>query len=110
MTTTALASTRDARFDDDVTSAPTVLVAFSGGWCPPCRQLEPTLARLAAERDDVKVLELDVDVNQATAQRYLVRALPTLVLFRGGRVVGQRVGNQSRRQLDGWLDEALGAR
>lgn len=105
--TIALASTHDARFDVDVNAAPTVLVAFSGRWCPPCRLLEPTLAQLAAQRADVTVLELDVDENQATAQRYLVRAVPTLFLFRGGRVVGQRVGNQSRRQLDAWLDDAL---
>lgn len=106
MTTSPLTWTHDARFDADVNAAPTVLVAFSGHWCPPCRLLEPTLAALAKDRADVKVLELDADENQATAQRYQVRALPTLFLFRGGRVVGQRVGNQSRRQLDAWLDEA----
>ena len=95
--------TDDARFDTDVASAPTVLVAFSGSWCPPCRVLEPTRAKLAADRPDVKVLEIDVDDNQVAAQRLLVRSVPTLFLFRHGKIVGQLVGNQPRAKLDDWL-------
>lgn len=98
--------TDDSRFDADVKSAPTVLVAFSGTWCPPCRALEPTLAKLASERPDVRVLEIDVDANQLVAQRLLVRTVPTLFLFRQGRIVSQLIGNQPRARLDDWLAHA----
>lgn len=93
----------DVKFDLDVHSEKTVLVVFSGKWCPPCRAMEPVLEQLARERPDVKFLELDVDSARSTAERLLVRSVPSLFLYREGKLVGQRVGAQSRRALEGWL-------
>jgi thioredoxin 1 len=95
-----LRATDELHFDRDVRSAPQVLVTFTGTWCPPCHALKPTLEALARERADVLVLTVDVDAQQGVAQRYGVRSIPTLLLFREGRPVSQRVGNQSRAALE----------
>ncbi|MBX7097400.1 MAG: thioredoxin family protein [Myxococcaceae bacterium] len=90
----------DATFDAEVASAPLVLVKFTAAWCPPCRALQPTLEAVAKDRPGLQVLSVDVDEQQATAQRFGVRALPTLLVFRGGQVAGQVVGNQSRAAVE----------
>ena len=85
-----------------------VLVDFTAAWCPPCRVMKPVLAELAAERDDLRVVQLDVDQDQRTAAEYRVLAMPTFILFRGGREVGRLVGARPRRRLDAELAEFLG--
>ncbi len=103
MNLTPVLHTDDAHFDAEVASAPAVLIVFSGKWCPPCRALEPTLQALAADRPRLRVVEIDVDDNQVAAQRFMVRSVPSLFLFKQGRVASQRLGNQTRRQLEEWL-------
>ena len=82
-----------------------VLVKFTAAWCPPCRALQPTLEVVAKDRPGLQVLSVDVDEQQATAQRFGVRALPTLLVFRGGQVAGQAVGNQSRAAVERLLGD-----
>lgn len=103
-----LPMTDDAHFDADVLEADRpVLVEFTAAWCPPCRVMAPVLAELAAERDDVRVVALDVDANQVTAARYEVLSMPTFVLFAHGAPVGRLVGSRPRRRLARELDELL---
>lgn len=106
MTPTPLLHTDDAHFDAEIAAAPAVLMVFSGKWCPPCRALEPTLQALAAAHPQLRVVEIDVDDNQLAAQRFMVRSVPSLFLFKQGRVASQRLGNQTLRQLDAWLDSS----
>jgi thioredoxin 1 len=84
-----------------------VLVDFTAAWCPPCRVMKPVLAELAAERDDLRVVQLDVDADQRTAAEYGVLSMPTFILFRGGREVQRLVGARPRRRLDAELAEIL---
>jgi thioredoxin 1 len=84
-----------------------VLVDFTAAWCPPCRVMKPVLAELAAERDDLRVVQLDVDEHQRTAAEYAVLSMPTFILFRGGREIQRLVGARPRRRLDAELAEAL---
>ncbi len=78
-----------------------VLVEFTARWCPPCRALAPVLEGLAAAHEGrLKVVAVDVDESQATAERWGVRSLPTTLLFRGGRVVQQLVGAVPRAKLE----------
>jgi thioredoxin 1 len=85
-----------------------VLVDFTAAWCPPCRVMKPVLAELAAERDDLRVVQLDVDANQRTAAELSVLSMPTFVLFRGGREVARLVGARPKRRLEAELAAALG--
>ncbi len=85
-----------------------VLVEFSAEWCPPCKAIAPTLAALdAAHEGRLKVVALDVDGNQRTAEQYGIRSLPTLLLFHGGRVVQQVVGAVPRAKLDAVVAQVL---
>ena len=84
-----------------------VLVDFTAAWCPPCRVMKPVLAELAAERDDLRVVQIDVDEHQAAAARYEVLSMPTFVLFRGGAPVLRLVGARPKRRLVEELAEAL---
>ncbi|MFJ3498855.1 thioredoxin family protein [Streptomyces sp. NPDC086091] len=77
-----------------------VLVEFTADWCPPCRQMAPVLTALAAEEGErLKVVQLDVDRNPETTQRYRVLSMPTFVVFSGGEPVRSMVGARPKRRL-----------
>jgi thioredoxin 1 len=99
--------TDDAFSAEVLESERPVLVDFTAAWCPPCRVMKPVLAELAAERDDLRVVQLDVDADQRTAAEYGVLSMPTFILFRDGREVKRLVGARPRRRLEAELAEAL---
>ena len=85
-----------------------MLVDFTATWCPPCRVLKPTVAALASEyQGRVKVAEINVDDNPATAEQYGIRSMPTLLFFKQGRVVGQMVGAVPRARLESAFQQLL---
>jgi thioredoxin 1 len=96
----------DSSFDQDVLRAEVpVLVDFWAEWCGPCKQMGPTIDVVASEYvGKAKIGKLDVDSNDKTAMRYNIRGIPTLLLFKGGQVVEQRVGAIGKSEVQKMLD------
>jgi thioredoxin len=99
----------DDSFENDVTnSSVPVLVDFWASWCAPCKAISPVVDSLADEYDGkVKVAKLNVDENPATPGKFGVRGIPTLILFKDGKVVDQVVGAVPKNQLEGLIKKAL---
>jgi thioredoxin 1 len=99
----------DASFEDDVLKAEgPVLVDFWAPWCPPCRMIAPAIEAVGEKyAGRARVGKLNVDDNPETAARYGIRAIPTLLVFRGGQVVEQRVGALPQTEIAGLLEQQL---
>ena len=101
-------SVTDATFTAEVLeSDQPVLVDFTAAWCPPCRAMNPILDEIAADRDDLRIVKLDVDDNQAVAAQYSVLSMPTFMLFQDGRPIQTLVGSRPRKRLELELEQAL---
>jgi thioredoxin 1 len=106
----ALTEVSDTNFQAEVLeSTDAVLVDFWAPWCGPCRIVAPHLEELDSEREDLRVVKLNVDDNPETAARYNVMSIPTLLLFKNGQVAHQIIGALPKNRLVQELEPALAA-
>jgi len=95
-----LAEVTDSNFQAEVIESETAtLVDFWAPWCGPCRVVGPVLEEIAAERDDLKIVKLNVDDNQQTAATYQVLSIPTMILFRNGAEAKKIIGAFPKRKI-----------
>jgi thioredoxin 1 len=107
---THLQPVTDSSFDTDVLQSTTpVLVDFWAEWCGPCKMIAPLLEEAAVTyAGKIKMVKLNVDENNATATKFGIRGIPTLLIFKNGKVAATKVGNLTKPQLSELLDSHLG--
>ena len=101
--------TNDSDFEADViNSDKPALVDFWAEWCGPCKMIAPLLSEAAEEyADKMSIVKLNVDQSPNTAQKFGIRSIPTLILFKDGAVQAQKLGAMSKSQLTEFLDTNL---
>ena len=109
MSVNSILTLTDRNFSDQVLTSPIpVLVDFWAEWCGPCKMIGPILEELAQEYDGkVRFGKVNIDDHQSLAAEYGIRAIPTLLLFKGGEINDQIVGLHSRREFKEKLDAAI---
>ena len=101
--------TNDENFENDIsTQKVPVVVDFGADWCGPCKQLDPILEEIANENiDTLKVFKINIDENPMTPQKFGVRGIPTLMLFKDGNLVDTKVGSLPKSALETWIKSSL---
>ena len=98
----------DSNFNDIVSKNKTVLVDFWAEWCGPCRMIAPMIEELAGEYDGKAIIgKLDVDNNQESSVKFGVRSIPTLLVFKNGKLVDRHVGAVPKETLSKSIDSNL---
>tara|TARA_B100000674_G_C37251760_1_gene650464 strand:- start:58 stop:378 length:321 start_codon:yes stop_codon:yes gene_type:complete len=101
--------TNDADFDQDINSQNIpVVVDFGADWCGPCKQLDPILEEIAEENTDkFKVFKINIDENPMVPQKFGVRGIPTIMLFKEGKLIDTKVGSLPKTALENWIKTNL---
>ena len=84
-----------------------VLVDFHAEWCGPCKMMAPELKRFAESHKGVRVLKVDIDKNRATAEKFNIQGVPTLILFKKGKVLWRQSGAMNAQQISGAVKSKL---
>ena len=99
----------DSNFDEEIKNSKVpILVDFWAEWCGPCKQIGPILEDIGeVKKDKLKILKLNIDENPQIPQKFGVRGIPTLMLFKDGKLVDTKVGSLPKNMLESWLDPNL---
>ena len=105
----ATLQTSDSNFEKDVIESNfPAIVDFWAEWCGPCKQIGPILEEISDEKKDIlRVVKLNIDENPQTPQKYGVRGIPTLILFKDGKLIDTKVGSMPKSLLYEWIEDFL---
>ena len=101
--------TNDQTFDKDIsTNDVPVVVDFGAEWCGPCKVLDPILEEIAVEnKDKVIIYKMNIDENPMTPQKYGIRGIPTIMIFKKGELIDTKVGSLPKTSLETWIQSNL---
>ena len=101
----------DSEFEEKIIKGTgAFLVDFWAEWCGPCRQISPILEEIAKDRaGKITIAKVNIDKNPGTPQKYGVRGIPTLIIFKNGQAVSTKVGSLPKSTLVEWIDAGLAA-
>lgn len=89
---------------NDLINDDVVLVDFFATWCGPCRMLGPVLEEITSDRANIKIVKIDIDESPALAKNFGIMSVPTLLLFKQGRLVDQRTGFAPKEEIINWIE------
>lgn len=96
-----------SNFDSFISNEPLpVVVDFWADWCGPCKMIAPFLEEIAL-REDLRVVKVDVDKSSGLAERYGVRGIPTILLFKNNEIIATRVGAGSKSVIESWINSNI---
>ena len=90
---------------NDVVMNGKVLVDFFATWCGPCKMLTPILEEVASDRNDTKIVKVDVDECEGIARQFGIMSIPTLIKFENGKIIDKKVGFISKEEITAWLEQ-----
>ena len=101
--------TNDQTFENDISSNELpVVVDFGAEWCGPCKVLDPILEEIAEEhKDKVKIYKMNIDENPMTPQKYGIRGIQTIMIFKKGELIDTKVGRLPKTALENWIQSNL---
>ncbi len=109
MSSELITATTDATFESNVLQADKpVLIDYWAEWCGPCKSIGVILDEVAKDYGDrLQITKMDIDKNRETPGKFGIRAIPTLMMFKGGQLAGTLVGNKSKAELTAFIDSHL---
>ncbi|MBN8647115.1 MAG: thioredoxin [Caulobacterales bacterium] len=105
----ATVSVSDESFEADVIgSSKPVLVDFWASWCAPCKAIAPSLEEISNELgEEITIAKINIDDNPLTPSKFGVRGIPTMMIFKDGKVVSTQVGAMAKNRIDGWIKDSI---